>query len=317
MRGFCLTIKIIFFKIKKMNSVFIIFIGLAIGSFLNSVIYRLENDIPIFKFNTRSICPNCKKNLKWFELIPLISFLIQKGKCHGCEQKISWQYPIVEIATGLLFLSIFNFQFPIFNQLLNLLAPFAVETFKLLNFNFLIHNSLFIIQTIYLFVVSNLLILIFVFDFKYYIIPNQFVYSLIIISFIYDIFNSLFLIPNSLFNKFQILNSNFYFLNSKLGSAIFIALIFSLFFLSLTLVSRGRWMGMGDAKLVFFMGLFLGWPNIILALFSAFLLGTAVSLPLVFLNKKTFQSQIPFGPFLIIGTFIALFWPQYFLKFIL
>lgn len=69
-------------------------------------------------------------------------------------------------------------------------------------------------------------------------------------------------------------------------------------------------MGMGDVKLTFFMALILGWPNILIALFSAFWLGTLASLPLLVMKKKGLKSQIPFGPFLIIGTVIAFFWGE-------
>ena len=69
-------------------------------------------------------------------------------------------------------------------------------------------------------------------------------------------------------------------------------------------------MGMGDVKLAAFMGLFLGWPNILVALFLAFLAGAAIGLALIILKKKGLKSEIPFGPFLIGGTFGALFWGE-------
>jgi len=66
-------------------------------------------------------------------------------------------------------------------------------------------------------------------------------------------------------------------------------------------------MGFGDVKLGFFMGFFLGWPNILVALFSAFFIGAIIGIGLIVLGKKTLKSQVPFAPFLIMGTFIALF----------
>ena len=95
-------------------SFLVIFVfGLMIGSFLNCVIYRLETGENFLK--GRSYCPYCKHVLNWQDLIPILSFLILKGKCRYCQQKISLQYPIVEISTGLLFLLISNFQFLISN----------------------------------------------------------------------------------------------------------------------------------------------------------------------------------------------------------
>ncbi len=81
------------------------FIGLAIGSFLNVCIYR----IPLKKSIVRppSSCPNCGKRIRFYENIPLISYLFLKGKCHYCRHPISWQYPMVEILVG--FISLFLF----------------------------------------------------------------------------------------------------------------------------------------------------------------------------------------------------------------
>ena len=76
-------------------------------------------------------------------------------------------------------------------------------------------------------------------------------------------------------------------------------------------------MGWGDVKLAFFMGLFLGYPKILVALFLAFLIGAAVGLILIFLGKKTLKSEIPFGPFLVSGTFLAMFFGQRIIDFYL
>ncbi|MBI3631258.1 MAG: prepilin peptidase [Candidatus Staskawiczbacteria bacterium] len=263
---------------------FLFLIGLFIGSFLNCVIYRLENNLPIsitwsknrgvkcWEFS-RSFCPHCQNPLQWFELIPIISFVIQKFRCRSCHRKISWQYPITEIMTGVLFLLIFNFQFPISNEFSRL------GLFEILNL-------------IYLLTVTSLLILIAVFDYKYYIIPNKFIYPLILLA-----------------TGYQLLITP----HSSLLTTIISSLGFATFFFLMTVISGGRWMGMGDAKLVLFMGLFLGWPKIFLAIFLSFVLGSLISLILIFTKQKTLKSQIPFGPFLILGTFIALFWSQYFM----
>jgi len=79
------------------------------------------------------------------------------------------------------------------------------------------------------------------------------------------------------------------------------------FFLAIVLISRGKWMGVGDIKLAFLMGLILGWPNISVALFLAFLIGAIIGVGLMIFGKKTMKSEVPFGPFLVGGTFIALF----------
>lgn len=84
----------------------IIFIlGLMIGSFLNVVIYRIPKGESILI--SRSYCPNCETKLQWYDLIPVLSFLMTKGNCRYCEASISWQYPFVELLTGVLFLGLY------------------------------------------------------------------------------------------------------------------------------------------------------------------------------------------------------------------
>jgi len=239
----------------------IVFIfGTFIGSFLNCVIYRIENNLSFLK--GRSFCPHCKHKLGFFDLFPIFSFIFLKAKCRYCGKKISIQYPLIEIITGLLFLLIFVY-------------------FQFSTINFL-----------YLLIVSSLLLILFVYDLKHYIIPDKVIYLLIGITFFYQ-----------LIYNFQVINFNFWpFLFSAFGAAGFFFLIW--FF------SKGKCMGFGDVNLTFFMGLFLGWPNILVALFSAFFIGAIIGIGLIVSGKKKLKSQVPFGPFLITGTFLALFWGQ-------
>ena len=95
-------------------SFFIFIFGLCVGSFLNVVIYRLPRGLGFVK--GRSFCPHCKKKIKWFDNVPLISFILLKGRCRVCHSPISWRYPVVELTTALLTLLIFNFKFEILNQ---------------------------------------------------------------------------------------------------------------------------------------------------------------------------------------------------------
>ena len=259
---------------------FIFIFGLIIGSFLNCVIFRIEKNEK-FLFS-RSYCPNCKHQLNWRDLIPIFSFLFLKGKCRYCKKKISIQYPLVEISTALMFLLIFKYQFLIFNE------------FQIFNFpNLLV--------TCYLLLVTSLFIIIFVYDLRHYLIPDRVVFSGIGLALLYNLFR---ISPQPLIFKGwatqPILNG----LWSNLG----LSVLPSLLFLAIILISRGKWMGLGDFKLAIFMGLFLGFPNILIALFSGVFLGAIIGVGLVALNKKKLSSEIPFGPFLITGTFIALFW---------
>ena len=246
--------------------IYIFLLGLAAGSFLNCIIYRLKTKESFLL--KRSYCPHCKHKLSWPDLIPVLSFFILRGKCRYCGKKISWQYPLVELATGILFVLILNYEVGIMN-------------YALLSFGSIL-NSLFLILT------SCFLIIIFVYDLKHYIIPDKIVYPAIFISFLY----------NLLYSKSHILNSIY----SAVGA--------SLFFLIIFLLSRGKWLGFGDVKLAFLIGLFLGFPNILVALFSAFFLGAIIGIGLILTGKKNLKSEVPFGPFLVTGTFLALFWGE-------
>ena len=132
-----------------------------------------------------------------------------------------------------------------------------------------------------------------VFDLKYMILPDFSTVTLIIISF-----------PIFLINKENIIN---YLLS---------ALIASGFLLVLNLITKGNGMGMGDVKLALFMGLFLGYPIIIIAFYVAFIVGAFFGLVLMFFKKATKKSQVPFGPFMILGVFVAWWWGDLILKFV-
>ena len=270
--------------------------GLVIGSFLNCIIYRLaaserrvlpretERETGGSFLKTRSFCPVCKHQLGLLDLIPVFSFLILRGKCRYCLQKISWQYPIVEILTGLIFLLNFNFFTPLDNFTSNGASFSIFNQFSISNFQFL--------NIFYYLIISCFLIVIFVYDLKHYIIPDKIIYPAIGITFLYQLFR---IWDFGHWDLFRV---------SDLGFGI----LPSLFFLVIILFSQGQWMGFGDFKLAILMGLILGFPNILLALFLAFFTGAIIGVGLVISGKKTLKSEVPFGPFLVAGTFIALFW---------
>ena len=232
-------------------SIVIFIFGLIAGSFLNCLIYRLETGRTFLQ--GRSFCPQCGHTLSWQDLIPVFSFLILKGRCRYCQKPISWQYPLVELATGILFLLCFMFH---------------------------------VLCSMY--IITCFLIIIFVYDLKHYLIPDKVIYPAILISLL-----RLFLLGE---------DSPLPFLYAGLGAA--------LFFFLIVFVSKGKWMGAGDIKLAFLIGLILGWPKIIVALFLAFFIGAAIGIILIMAGKKGLKSEIPFGPFLVGATFLALFWGE-------
>lgn len=229
--------------------------GLIIGSFLNVVIVRLQTEGNIV--STRSHCPHCKHTLSWYDLIPLVSFIQLKGKCRSCKGTIAWQYPVVELVTGLLFVAMVRLAFPDF-----LLAGYWL-------------------------LLACFFIVIFVYDLKHFIIPDKVIYPAIGVALAYNVYQ-----------------------HETFLQALLAGVAASAFFLLIVLVSRGTWMGLGDVKLALLMGLFLGFPAIVAALFLAFLIGAILGIGLIVARKKTMKSEVPFGPFLILGTFLALFWGQ-------
>jgi len=279
----------------------IIFIfGLIIGSFLNVVICRLESGEKII--NDRSRCPRCKHILAWYDLIPVLSFVFLKGKCRYCKSPVSLQYPLVEIVTAIMFVLILNFKFLIPTTPYPLLAKEGIYPISNIQYP--------ILYLLFWFYITSSLIIIFVYDLKHYIIPDKVVYPAIGFTFIYKLFEILKFGYWELIGNWKLEIGNLITALNPLVAAILAAV----FFLGIVIFTRGRGMGGGDVKLAFLMGLLLGWPLVIVAVFSSFILGSIVGIFLILAGKKKMKSMIPFGPFLVIGTFLALFWGEKIIK---
>jgi len=134
---------------------------------------------------------------------------------------------------------------------------------------------------------------IFVYDLRHFIIPDKLLFPAIAATVVYQ----------------AATNYQYLFFNS-----LWAGLGAFTFFLAIFLLSRGLWMGFGDVKLAFLLGLILGFPNIVTGLFLAFLFGAIIGVALLMLQKKGLKSEVPFAPFLIAGTFVAMFWGQELLR---
>jgi len=242
--------------------------GTIIGSFLNVVIYRFNTGMSIVK--GRSICMTCNRNLRWYELIPVLSFLIQSGKCRRCASKISHQYPLVELITGIVFVLI---------------------SYKFMSILYFSVNIYLLFVILYMFIFS-LLIVISVYDLRHKIIPDRLVAVFILVSF-FSIFvnpapfGSLFIMPAY--------------------TALLAGPILALPFAMLWLFSKGRLMGLGDGKLVLGIGWILGLSAGVCMIILSFWIGTIVSVALMLLskNKMSMKTEIPFAPFLIVSALIV------------
>lgn len=249
---------------------FVFLCGISVGSFLNVLIDRLPNEQ---KISGRSICDHCYRQLAWYDLIPIVSFIFLKGRCRYCRKKISIQYPFVEFLTGVSFVFIYWYFGPLINQNLELINNYHLKLWQLIGY----------------WIIISSLIVVFFSDVKYHIIPDSIQLSFFI--------GSLILLP------FLSTGDLAHFFINRVYSALIIAApIFALHFFS-----SGKAMGFGDVKLSFTIGFLLGIKLGFMALYSAFISGGVISVILILLKKKHLKSKIAFGPFLAIGTMLALF----------
>jgi leader peptidase (prepilin peptidase)/N-methyltransferase len=253
---------------------FVFILGTIIGSFLNVVIYRFGSG---FGLTGRSKCLSCGKTLRAFMLVPLFSYLWQRGRCAYCRTKISFQYPLVEAITGILFVAVLLVHDP---------ARFLSSTGSV---------TLFLLDLL----IWSTLVAITVYDLKHKIIPDRLA---ILFAFFAGIALLLKLrlgiLPESYIPIFDTVPSWI-----DLAAAPLLAFPFA----ALWFFSGGRAMGFGDAKLAWGIGWFLGFAKGLSAIIFSFWIAFIPSIILLLLPKKSFtmKSEIPFAPYLVLGTFVV------------
>lgn len=241
--------------------------GLVMGSFFNVVIFRVPEGKSIVK--PRSSCGNCGTALQPIDLVPVFSFIYLKGKCRYCKTPISWQYPLVELLTGLLYVTLF------------LKYGLSVELFSAG------------------FLMSVLLITFFI-DLKHQIIPNGLVLTGLIGGAVLFILR--FWVSDAILD-----GAAWY--SPILGMAVTAGFLFLIAILG-KLIYKTDAMGMGDVKIFLPIGLFLGMKLGIMAMIFSVFIGGLAGLFLILTKLKDRKSQIPFGPFIVVGTFLALLFGQ-------
>lgn len=233
-------------------------------------------NVVILRINTgrsmggRSQCATCGKMLSWVELIPVLSYLMLIGKCRKCRSSISSQYIMVELFTGILFV---------------LLALKETHLFTIF--------SIQVIATLILgWIMVSLLVVIFFYDLRHMIIPDRLSFALVCVGVLYVLAGLLFF------------NTGYDNVLSHLYSGIVLGGFLGL----LWLISSGRWIGFGDVKLVFGLGIFLPLYSGLAAMVLAFWVGAVVGLIKIGLSRLSssprriiMKSEIPFAPFLILG----------------
>ncbi len=254
--------------------------GSIIGSFLNVCIYRLPREESIVY--PGSHCTSCDQSISFYNNIPILSYLFLNGKCSKCKSKISPRYPIVEILTGLLFLT-------------------TVWSFGLTTQTFF-----------YLIFISSIVAITFI-DLEHMIIPNVITYPGIIVGILYNALktdwdNSWESISKfsfgiqdffSLLNELPILNSLF---GVILGGGILLVIAYSY-----EIIKKRQGMGMGDVKLLAMIGAFFGWEGVLFVIFLGSILGSVIGISIIIAKRGDLKYALPFGPFLSIAAVIYIF----------
>jgi len=227
----------------------IIVLGAIVGSFANVVAYRLNSGRPILV--GRSKCDSCAEELSPITLVPIISFIVLRGRCSMCGSKIGAGHVLAEVTLAALFGAALYIHGPSIELLLSL-------------------------------VFLTLLTSIVIYDLRHTIIPNILVYPLIVVG-----------------GLMAYVSADVYAAIAAVSMATFFGLIW--------LLSRGRAMGFGDAKLVLALALFVGYPLAISGFMLSFWIGAVISVALlvIYRKRRTMSNEVPFAPYLAIGFLCA------------
>ena len=252
-------------------------LGLAVGSFLTVVVARLGTGQTLFW--GRSRCPHCSRELRWFELLPVLSFLLQGGQCRSCSHPISRSYLAIELVTAVLFVAL---GWGIGQGAVPLPASLAAASVAK-------EWELFVSFFYYAFF-GGFAVAIAFYDFEHHLIPAVLIWPLL---------------AAGLADKIAAWvrsGSPTLFLATIIAGLAAFAVFWSLWFFS-----RGRAMGRGDADLALAIAAYLGPPLAIAGFLLAFWIGAAFGILAVAMQKLRWKSELAFAPFLLIGALAAIF----------
>ena len=252
--------------------------GLVVGSFLNVCIVRLPREQSIV--SPRSQCPRCRTLIRWYDNIPLVSFLALRGKCRSCGLPISWRYPLVELLNGLLYLWAF--------------AAFGLT------------GEAGVVMAL----CSALLVITFI-DLDHQIIPDVITLPGMVIGLLAAPLFMSALEPPLAFGLGRLVPSAGTYLTGFVNSLVGLVLGAAPLFIIGWLWERLRKveaMGGGDVKYMGMVGSFLGWKGAFLTIMLGALTGSIVGMTLIALKQHQMDRVIPFGPYLAFGTLLTLFY---------
>ena len=291
--------------------------GLLFGSFLNVCISRIPRGESII--HPRSRCPQCGAAIRWYDNIPVLSWLILRGRCRDCHESIPWRYPAVEIAVGLWFLYIVR----AIRSATHLDLAIGVATLPPLTSS---QFTIYVLAMLGIAILGFLLIGLVVIDWQTFTLPDAFTLSGIAIGIFLVCTQAIFLGPNEdqvLLTKHSIHLSSpggvtdagnvfltgpetliFGRIAAICGAALLLLLIRWLY----KAIRHREGMGLGDVKLIAMIAAFLGFTPAILALFIGVLLASLYGVWLVLQRKGGAATKLPFGSFLSAGGLIAALW---------
>lgn len=291
-------------------SIFLFLLGTIFGSFINVLIVRYDPDKSFFSSSStggRSHCPHCHTTLRWFELIPLLSYLLQLGKCRTCGKRLSIRYFAMEVLFGVLTLGI-----PLYLNSFFGISANAFFTGALPYWYYALLATWVVVS--YVFVAMTFI------DLKFYIIPDELTISLVVLGLI--ITGIMVQADQSTISAYM--QSRLSFLVQYISMfPIFPHLVWNhiagafigfFFFLMLSVITRGRGIGFGDVKLAFALGILFGWPDIAVITILSFIAGALWSLLLMLLKSKGMKDRVPFAPFFVFGAFLTFFFGSVILK---
>ncbi|CAN7254598.1 prepilin peptidase [Microbacterium sp. LjRoot45] len=247
--------------------VFAALLGLVIGSFLNVVVYRVPAGIPLTR---ESRCPSCDAPVRPWQNVPLVSWLLLRGRCASCGAAISARYPLIELATGLAFLAV------VWASLGSATAPWPATILQTVAF-------------LYLTAISIALALI---DADTRRLPN------VIVLPAYAVLAALFTASCVFGAPWESL------LRAAIGGIALFA------FYAVLRLTRPGGMGGGDVKLAGVLGIalgWLGWGTLVVGAFAAFVLGGLMAVVLLFTRRAGRKTAIPFGPWMLAGAWVGIF----------
>ena len=275
--------------------------GLIFGSFLNVCISRIPKGESII--HPRSRCPQCGASIRWYDNIPLLSWLSLRGRCRDCRQSISWQYPLVELAVGLWFMLV------------------AIQ----------IHSApssvIYLIELLSLVILGFLLIGLVVIDWQTFTLPDAFTLTGIFIGFILTFIRATYLAPRqydlllhghnpltsvggAIDNGNVVLTGPEHLVLGRLFAITLAACILLFIRFAYKTLRHREGLGFGDIKLIAMIAAFLGFWPAILALFLGVILCAFYAITLLARSRATATTRLPLGTFLCIGGIVSSLWGQ-------